>query len=470
MTGALAHLLIDALERSPVPVASTVGERLDPRAGLDVAAGIARALRGRDIEPDEPVLVGIANRPGDLAALLGIWLAGAVAVPVHVAASAMTLTAIARATAVRFRVDGDMVSALGTTPPPRRILLGDAAFVIFTSGSTGQPKGVVIGHARFAAKLAALGRLVVLRPQDVVIVPLQLTFIFGLWVSILTLSASAHLLLVPKFSAGPVTQALEGGASIIAAVPSMLRALVSGPSIVAPSLRAVLTGGEALGGPLARALRDVLKGAGIFDLYGLTETGSCDFCLGPADQRLGCGTIGAPTEGVTYRVMAQDALAEPGTPGELQIRTPFSMLGYLDDPVLTESSFSDGYFRTGDLARSNAAGHVELVGRIKEIISRGGNKIAPAELDNLLCGHPDVAAALCAGVPDARLGETIHALVVPRPGAAITPEALREWVTARTERYKVPDVIHFGDSVPLGATGKADRRAVARGMREPSAS
>jgi acyl-CoA synthetase (AMP-forming)/AMP-acid ligase II len=135
---------------------------------------------------------------------------------------------------------------------------------------------------------------------------------------------------------------------------------------------------------------------------------------------------------------------------------------FLDNPELTDASFDGDYFRTGDLARMTASGYVELVGRAKDIISRGGNKIAPLEIDNLLGEHPDVAAALCAGVPDERLGEVIHAVIVPRAGADIDAVALRDWLLARTERFKVPEVFHFRDVLPSGSSGKADRRAVAQ--------
>jgi acyl-CoA synthetase (AMP-forming)/AMP-acid ligase II len=230
----------------------------------------------------------------------------------------------------------------------------------------------------------------------------------------------------------------------------MYRTLLADAVPRAPRLRLILTGGEVLPPRLAETMRR-LADAAIYDLYGLTETGSCDFCLAPADQPGGFGTIGRPTEGVDFRIAAS----------ELQIRTPYRMLGYLDDPALTQASFADGFFRTGDLARLTAAGNVELVGRAKDIVSRGGHKIAPLEIDNLLAEHPDVAAALCAGVPDERLGEVIHAVVVPRAGAQLDAAALRAWLLARTERWKVPEVFHIRDALPVGATGKADRRAVA---------
>jgi long-chain acyl-CoA synthetase len=228
-------------------------------------------------------------------------------------------------------------------------------------------------------------------------------------------------------------------------------------------LRAILTGGELLPAALGESVRAALPRAGISDLYGLTETGSCDFCLPPAERDSGAGTIGRPTEGVAFRVIGEDGRPAPdGATGELLIRTPFGMLGYLDDPALTAASFDDGYFRTGDLARVRSDGRVEIAGRLKDIIARGGNKIAPAEIDALLASHPDVAAALTAGVPDDRLGEAIWAIVVPKPGAALTAEALRRWAAERIEKYKVPDAIHFRDALPLGPTGKVQRSGVAR--------
>jgi acyl-CoA synthetase (AMP-forming)/AMP-acid ligase II len=230
------------------------------------------------------------------------------------------------------------------------------------------------------------------------------------------------------------------------------------PQVAAPKLRAMLSGGEVLAPALAHAMAR-LAPAAIHDLYGLTETGSCDFHLGPADQPNGFGTIGHPTEHVMFRIASET--------GELQIRTPFGMLGYLDNPALTETSFDGGYFKTGDLARMTADGAVALIGRAKDIISRGGNKIAPLEIDNLLAQHPEIAAALCAGVADERLGEVIHAVIVMRAGARLDAKTLRDWLLARTERFKVPDVFHFRDALPAGASGKADRRAVAQLAAQP---
>ncbi len=457
MSGALAEILLDALKPAGRVVESTSGEAQQGRSLLAIAERVRHALAARHVAPHEPIHVSIGNRPSDLGALLGIWQAGAVAVPIHALAAASTIARVQRISRARFLLDGDRLDAIGEEPPPDRALLRDAALVIFTSGSTGDPKGVVVGHQRLADKLAALDRLLSIMPGDVVLSPLQLVFIFGLWVSLLTLTKGARLILVPKFSEEAMARGLAE-ATVLAGVPSMFRTLLSvSPDTFlkscAPKLRAMFSGGEVLAPALAHAMARFAPAA-IHDLYGLTETGSCDFHLGPAGQPQGFGTIGHPTERVAFRI-ASDT-------GELQIRTPFGMLGYLDNPALTETSFDSGYFKTGDLARMTANGAVALIGRAKDIISRGGNKIAPLEIDNLLAQHPEIAAALCAGVADERLGEVIHAVVVTRAGARLDAADLRDWLLARTERFKVPDVFHFRDALPSGSSGKADRRAVAQ--------
>ena len=470
MSGALAEILRDALKSAGHAVASTSGESHQGDSLLALAERVRRALAERHVAAHEPVHVSIGNRPSDLGALLGVWLAGAVAVPVHALAAELTVARVQRISRARFLLDGDQLDAIGETPPPDRVLLRDAALVIFTSGSTGDPKGVVIGHRRLADKLGVLDRLLNIAPSDVVLSPLQLVFIFGLWVSLLTLMKGARLVLVPKFTEAAMAHGLAE-ATVLAGVPSMFRTLLSYPQVAvsqvavpqvaAPKLRAMLSGGEVLAPALAHAMAR-FSPASIHDLYGLTETGSCDFHLGPAGQPQSFGTIGHPTDGVTFRIAKDGDTVAAGKTGELQIRTPFGMLGYLDNPALTEASFEDGYFKTGDLARPAGDGAVALVGRAKDVISRGGNKIAPLEIDNLLAEHPEIAAALCAGVPDERLGEVIHAVIVTRAGARLDAAALRDWLLARTERFKVPDVFHFRDALPSGASGKADRKAVAQ--------
>jgi len=463
MTEPLARLLGDALSALAHDVEGVSGDSVKPRDLLTSAAHAATLLRQHHVRRSEPVHVRMGNRPADLASLLAVWQAGAVAVPLHVAAAASTIARVHKITRARFLIDAGVPENIGDAVPPERKLLRNAALVVFTSGSTGEPKGVIVAHQRLADKLAALARLLQFQNHDIVLVPLQLTFIFGLWVSLLALLAGARLLLVPRFAPEAIQNGLGTGATILAGVSSMFRTLLADTSFCAPRLRMLLSGGEVLPRHVAEKLYGACPQASLYDLYGSTETGSCDFCLGPQDQPEGLGTIGRPTEGVEFHIRppAQGQLHE-GEGGELQIRTPFAMLGYLDQPELTAASYDgDYYFKTGDIARLDSTGRVVLIGRSKELISRGGIKIAPLEVENLLCEHPDIAAALCAGLPDERLGETVHALVVPRAGARLEQNVLRAWMLARTERFKVPDSFIFRDVLPVGPSGKIDRRALA---------
>src|SRR5262249_12511989 len=196
------------------------------------------------------------------------------------------------------------------------------------------------------------------------------------------------------------------------AVPTLLRALCAEPSFKGPQVRAVLTGGEPFGPALAEKVARGFPVARIFDLFGLTETGSCDFCATSDDGALAKGTIGRPTEGVAFRVAAAPYLRLPAGAGELQIRSPARMQGYLDDPLLTERAFESAYFKSGDLAAVGKDGYLRLVGRSKDIVSRGGNKIGPLEVENIFAQHDGVAAALAFGMPDERLGESLHLMIV----------------------------------------------------------
>ena len=379
--------------------------------------------------------------------------------PIHVDAAPQTIAAVGAATSARVLVDGMTLEPIGADPPPPRALLQGAALIVFTSGTTGRPKGVVIPHDALAGKIEVLEALLSLGPDDVVLLPLHLMFIFGIWVAVLALRSRSRLLLVPKFSRPAVELGLLQGATILAAVPSMLRVLVAGEPLSPANLRMVLTGGEALGSPLGRQLGACWPGATIYDLYGSTETGSCDFSHQPQPHH---GTsIGRPTRNVQYKIL--DATAGdmvPGAQGELAIRTPYGMAGYLDDPELTSASYAAGYYRTGDLACREADGSVSLVGRLKEVVSQGGNKIAPQEIDNLLCTYPGVAAALSTGQPDARLGESLHSVVVLNAGGSFALDELHLWLSGRLERFKVPKTITVVDQLPTGPTGKVSRAAL----------
>ena len=464
MTGALGRELDAALARFGPDLAAIDASGALRFADLDRAAdAIAAALAGGTT--NEPVIVQVSNRAVDLAAFLGVWRAGGVVVPAHRAMPPAVLDALARTTGVRRVIDGaaaQPVRHVAERPPPERPLLADAAFVIFTSGSSGQPKGVVLGHDAFAGKLAAIDSWLGFDRASRVLLVLQITFSFGIWNALLALLRGGLLVLEEKFEPDATIAAINRhGITVAALVPTMLRGLLArfaADAPLAPSLRQILTGGEPLSAGLTEPLARRFPGAELLDIYGLTETSTCDLLLSSTGAGRDPAILGRPTPQVACRIVDADGLdVADDAIGELELRSDFVMRGYLDAPELTSAAFRDGWLRTGDLARRALDGRIALAGRAKELIVRGANKIAPLEIEQAMQRHPEIAAALATGVPDALMGERIHLLVLARAGARPTEAALRDWAAQHLERYKRPDVIHFGDAIPVGRTGKADR-------------
>ncbi|MFE9561178.1 class I adenylate-forming enzyme family protein [Streptomyces sp. NPDC006487] len=481
----LDTLLTEACDRFSGQTALTSGTQSLTYAELAATASeMSVGLAAAGHRSGEPVLLSVGNRCADIPAQLAIWRAGGIVVPVHHGVPRTVLRETALRTGARLLVrpeqdrPADRVGRLDlpTHPAPRE-LDADQALVAFTSGSTGRPKGVVLSHRAFTAKLRAIAQVLPFRSGDRAVQVLQLNFTFGQWTSLLTLATGGTLELVEQFGAASVLRRLaERSVQRIAVVPSMLRLInreLDAPG-TGPSLRTALreagspalwiTGGEPLPAGLGRRLRAALPGTGIADVYGLSETSTSDFILTPDQYEAGAGTIGRPGPGVEFRIVPDEGLdaAAPGVTGELCLRTPYLMTGYLDDPSATAEATAGGWLRTGDLATVREAdGLVRLVGRKKQLISRGGVKIAPLEVENVYSRHPDCGGCLAVGVPDPMLGERVHLLFVPAVGSNPTEDELRAYGRERLEEYKAPERVHLVAELPLGRTGKADRAAAA---------
>jgi len=414
---------------------------------LGAAGSVQASLAAAGLNANEPVHVRVSNQPLDLAAYAGVWLAGGVVVPVHRSSPDGAVAHMTMKTRARFEWDGTL-RRHGEEPPPARAVLEGAALVVFTSGSSGMPKGAVLSHRAFAGKLVAIQSLLHFGEDERTLLVLNITFSFGIWVALLTLLHGGVLIPRERFSAASFLADLDG-ITRVAVVPTMMRSLILDvPKLEFESrdLHQVLIGGETLGKGLGDTLRALFAPADLIDIYGLTETSTCDFFLMPSDVPRYAGCIGRASPGVRYRIVGDD--------GELHIASPYLMSGYLEEPAL--DPIRDGWLATGDLARERDPGVVEIVGRKKELIYRGGNKVAPLEIEFACSAHPKVAAALAVGRPDERLGQRIHVLVLPRD-PSLTPKELRAFLAGRLEKYKQPDVLYFAAELPSGRTGKADR-------------
>src|SRR5262245_20799934 len=271
------------------------------------ARSVRDALSRAGLRADEPVHVRISNRSLDLAAYAGVWLAGGVVVPVHRSSPPGAVAHVLSKTRARFEFDSRL-KILGEERPPSRPILDGAALIVFTSGASGMPKGAVLSHRAFIGKLEAIQSRLGFRDTDRTMLVLNITFSFGIWVAVLTLLHGGCVLAREKFSAGGFLADLrESGATQVAVVPTMMRSLILDVSprhlqCNAPALRQVLIGGETLGKGLGETLRALFAPAPLIDIYGLTETSTCDFFLMPADLPRYAGCIGRPSPGVRFRI------------------------------------------------------------------------------------------------------------------------------------------------------------------------
>ncbi|BCQ26444.1 AMP-binding protein [Caballeronia sp. NK8] len=467
----LGFILAAACRKHGAAVAIDAAEtKLTYDALLERAMDVERALIAHDCRPDEPVHVLVSSHPADLAGFLGVWLAGGVVVPLHRTSPASVIDSVQGRSMARLAVDvahSDVVTLIGATPPDARAQLDRAAMIIFTSGSTGVPKGVVIGHDAFNGKLRAIDAMIHFRRNERTLQLLNITFSFGIWSSLLTLIGGGTIVLPKKFVPALLLEQLRNERiHRVGVVPTMLRAMLAvraqdadGLTAACPTLRQILTGGEQLSEQLATQVARLFPDTDLVNIFGLTETSTCDFFQFPPDRAANPHSLGLPSSNVQFRVVDElGAPCEQGVIGELQIRSPFLMGGYLDEPGLTQAAFSDGWFRSGDLAQLDVDGQVRLMGRSKELISRGGNKVTPMEVERALKQHEAVCDCMVVGAPDDILGERIHALIVPNSGCAIEADTLRAFLSSRLDRFKMPDFIYIADALPIGRTGKADRR------------
>ena len=315
----------------------------------------------------------------------------------------------------------------------------------------------MLSHAalEFANRMWA-GPVIGLLESDVLLAALPLTHAFGFNGAMLApLLAGVTVRLVERFVAERVAEIIaREPVSVLPGVATMFQRLLDVPGFAGGRrLRLGVSGAAPCPWEVAEAWR-ARTGTRIVRGYGSTELfRPISFLAGDPTEHPGC--VGRPVPGVEIRVVAEDgrALASEET-GELWIRTPAVMDGYLDNPEETRAVLVDGWFRTGDLARVNAEGYVTIVGRERERIKRGGYSVFPAEVEAVLLAHPEVAEAAVTAMPDATLGEEVAAFVALRPGAAADAEALIAWCRERLAAFKYPRRVTLVNALPRSATGK----------------
>jgi len=346
----------------------------------------------------------------------------------------------------------------------------DVALVLHTSGSTGRPKRVPLAHAHLSISAGNVARHYALGASDVAMCVMPLFHVHGLVASTLATLRSGGTVVVPaKFN--PLSfwrVARDSGVTWYSAVPTLHQLLLArsaDPGARRPAgaekLRFIRSCSAALPPRVMHALETAF-GAPVLEAYGMTEAAHqmASNPLPPADRKP--GSVGRGTD-VQIGVMDADGKLMPrGQHGEVVIKGPNVITGYENNPAANAASFVDGWFRTGDRGYLDADGYLHLVARIKELINRGGEKISPREIDEVLLAHPAVAEAVCFGVPHGTWGEEVEAAVVLREGANASEAELLAYCKERFADYKRPKQIHVTRTIPRTATGKIQRGVVAK--------
>jgi acyl-CoA synthetase (AMP-forming)/AMP-acid ligase II len=375
---------------------------------------------------------------------------------------------------LRLALDGRLGSlslqrdGAGVTPvTPAYAESDDVALVLHTSGTTARPKIVPLRQRNLLVSAGNIRESLALTPADRCLNVMPLFHIHGLMAALLaSLSAGASVVTSPGFDAFRFFGWLEETQPTwYTAVPTMHQLVLSRAArqketVERTKLRFIRSSSASLP-PTVMADLEKTFGCPVIEAYGMTEASHqmATNQLPPGARKPGAVGLGA---GVEVAIM-DDAgrLLERGATGEVVIRGGNVTLGYENNPDANASSFSDGWFRTGDQGYQDTDGYLFLTGRIKEIINRGGEKVSPREVDEVLLQHPAVAQAVAFAVPHERLGEEVAAAVVLAEGASADERELREHASKQLADFKTPKRIIILDDIPKGATGKVQRIGLA---------
>ena len=491
----------DLLDRQAAKAASKIAYQ-DATRGVSYGdlqrrtANLAGHLAENGVQAEDCVAILLPNSVAWVESCFAIVRAGGIAVPISVEASeseilyrltdakcravittaamAPTVTSIAANAGIDVLVvpvgateEGgtsfeSWAEAPSSTPARDPADIDAVAFIIYTSGTTGQPKGVQLSLRNMLWVTAACWSPILgLSDRDKLLSPLPLYHSYALnltVISILATGASIHLM--EKYSTKEAVDLLATGEfTIFPAVPTIFHYLLDtarGGQVALPGVRACVTAGAIMAGTLNTEFETTF-GVPLLDGYGITETATMVTMNGASGGRI-MGSCGLPILGLAVRVVDPVTLKDcaAGEEGELIVRGPNVMLGYLNKPEETAKALRNGWYHSGDLARADANGFLTITGRIKELIIRGGQNIAPAEIEEVVQTLDIVVDCAVVGLPHAHLGEVPGLFIIPRD-EDFDEAVVIDHCRAHLSSYKVPQVIHIVTEIPRTGSGKIIR-------------
>jgi fatty-acyl-CoA synthase len=359
----------------------------------------------------------------------------------------------------------------------------DAINIQFTSGTTGHPKGATLTHHNIVNNARDVARTMNFGAGDSLCVPVPLYHCFGMVMSSLASAVTGGTMVFPSEGFEPLATLRavhEERCTHLHGVPTMFIAELDAPGFADFDLRS-LRGGIMAGAPcpieVMKRVNSLMHMTEVTIAYGMTETSPVSFQSGvddPVDKRV--STVGRVMPHLEVKIVdAQGATVPVGQPGELCTKGYSVMLGYWDDADRTAAAVIDGWMHTGDLATIDTEGYGNIVGRVKDMLIRGGENVYPREVEEFLFGHPKVAQVQVFGVPDSKYGEEVCAWIVLKPGAQASEDEVRDFCRDQIAHYKVPRYVRFVTELPMTVTGKAQKFVMRRqmvealGLHEPDA-
>jgi acyl-CoA synthetase (AMP-forming)/AMP-acid ligase II len=352
----------------------------------------------------------------------------------------------------------------------------NTALILYTSGTTGKPKLVPLSHSNMIASIENIVATYDLSPSDCTYAIMPLFHVHGMMASVLATLGSGGSIVLPstgRFSPSVFWQELNGNkCTWVTAVPTMHQILLQ-VKVPAGFERHCLRFIRSCSSALAPAILDQMEkryGVDVLEAYAMTE--AChQMTSNPMEgtYRRRPGTVGISHGGVSIKILdGRGTEALRGNRGEICVKGSNVMTGYMNNEAANKEAFAGEYFRTGDEGVMDRDGFITITGRIKELINRGGEKISPLEIDAVLLSHPSVSEAVCFGIQDPKYGEVVGAVVVPKKGRNITEAEIITFVKSKVASFKVPVKVFIADQLPRTATGKIQRRLVAKHFLERS--
>ena len=351
----------------------------------------------------------------------------------------------------------------------------DPVNIQFTSGTTGTPKGATLTHRNLVNNADQVTRRILFTEHDRLCIPVPLYHCFGMSMGTLGCVTKGAAMILPGEGFDPIAtlDAVENErCTALYAVPTMFVAMLGSDGFDSRDLSSLRTGIMA-GAPcpieIMRRVIDRMHMAEVTIAYGMTETAPVSFQShvdDPLEKRV--STVGRVHPHIEVKIVdPEDRPVSVGTPGELWTRGYSVMRGYWGEEAQTEASITaDGWMRTGDLATIDADGYCAIVGRVKDMVIRGGENIYPREVEEFLYRHPAIQDVQVFGVPDDRYGEELCAWVVVRPGETLDAEGVRNFCREEIAHYKIPKHVRFRDALPMTVTGKPQKFVMREAMLE----